>query len=97
MVRTDNSSRGPDPARFVPDKGNSLALDDSGFMPELGEMGQNLVSSTARFPAMTAAENLVGASQVHGAAIQQKPTKARCRKPIQKAKKAVYRRRSWRS
>ena len=95
QVRADNSSRGPDPARFVPDKGSSLARDDSGFMPELGEMGQNLVSSTARVPAMTAAENLVGASQVHGAAIQQKRTNnvstgTLCRSAIENAAKTIW-------
>ncbi|MGV9799583.1 hypothetical protein ACWDTP_16180 [Mycobacterium sp. NPDC003449] len=65
QVRPDGSSTEPDPALFVPQAGSSLELDDDGFMPELGA---NLVSSTARFPVMSAAENLVGAAQAHGAA-----------------------------
>jgi hypothetical protein len=103
-VSADDSSRGPDPMRFVPDKGSSLALDDSGFMPEIAatmmpladeDRRENLVSSTARFPAMTAAENLVGAVQVHGAAIQQRRTSnvsigTLCRSAIENAAKTIW-------
>ena len=60
-VLPDGGSTAPDPRRFMPDKGSSLALDDLDFMPELGA---HVVSSTARFPVMNAAENLVGAGQV---------------------------------
>ena len=31
----DRSSRGPNPVRFIPDKGSSLALDDLGFEVEI--------------------------------------------------------------
>jgi hypothetical protein len=48
------------------DEGNSLAADDADFMPELGP---SLVSSTARFPAMGASEQLLAAGQVHAQAI----------------------------
>lgn len=65
QVRLDGSSTDPDPGPFVPQQGSSLALDDNGFMPDLGN---SVVSSTARFPVMCAAENLVGAGQAHGAA-----------------------------
>jgi hypothetical protein len=103
-VRADDSSRGPDPRWFVPDKGSSLALDDSDFMPDLArlsmpladeDMKQNLVSSTARFPAMTAAENLVSAAQVHGAALKERRTSnlsigALCRSAIENAAKTIW-------
>jgi hypothetical protein len=89
--------------RFVPDKGSSLALDDAGFMPELAALSmpladvdkrQNLVSTTARFLAMTAAENLVGAVQVHGAALEQRRTSnvsigTLCRSAIENAAKTI--------
>ncbi|MGA9677723.1 MAG: hypothetical protein WBR28_21600, partial [Mycobacterium sp.] len=70
-ILPDGSSSDPDPRRFMPDKGSSLAFDDLGFMPELGD---HVVSSAARFPVMMATENLVGAAQVHGAAFQQRRT-----------------------
>jgi hypothetical protein len=50
------------------DDGSSLALDDQTFMPDLGP---HLVSSTARFPAMNASENIVAAGQVFSAALTQ--------------------------
>ena len=58
-------------------------------------LGENLVSSSARFPAMTAAENLVGAVQVHGAAIQQRRTSnvsigTLCRSAIENAAKTIW-------
>lgn len=65
QVRMDGSSTDPDPGLFVPQQGSSLALDDDGFMPDLGN---SVVSSTARFPVMCSAENLVGAGQAHRAA-----------------------------
>jgi hypothetical protein len=68
QIRPDNSSTPPNPGRFMPDKGSSLAVDDLDFMPDLGAYP---VSSTARYPVMTAAENLVGAGQAHSAALQQ--------------------------
>jgi hypothetical protein len=70
-VLPDGGSSDPDPRRFMPDKGSSLAFDDLGFMPGLGD---HVVSATARFPVMMATENLVGAAQVHGAAFQQRRT-----------------------
>jgi hypothetical protein len=63
-VMPDGGSSEPDPRRFMPDKGSSLGLDDLGFMPDIGN---HVVSSTARYPVMSAAENLVGAAQVHSA------------------------------
>ena len=50
------------------DDGSSLALDDQDFMPDLGP---RLVSSTARFPAMNASENIVAAGQVFSTALTQ--------------------------
>jgi hypothetical protein len=67
-VNPDNSSTAPDPRTFMPDEGSSLALDDEGFVPDFGN---RVVSSTARFPVMSAAENLVGAGQAHAAAFQE--------------------------
>jgi hypothetical protein len=103
-VRGDDSISGPDPLRFVPDKGSSLALDDAGFMREIAatmlpladeDKRLNLVSTTARFPAMTAAENLVGAVQVHGAALQERRTSnvsigTLCRSAIENAAKTIW-------
>jgi hypothetical protein len=68
QVNPDNSSTEPNPDLFLPDEGSSLALDDDGFMPDLGN---RVVSSTARFPVMSAAENLVGAGQAHAAAFKE--------------------------
>jgi len=50
------------------DDGSSLALDDQDFMLDLGSC---LVSSTARFPAMNATENIVAAGQVFSHALTQ--------------------------
>ncbi|MDA4109717.1 hypothetical protein [Mycolicibacterium holsaticum] len=100
----DGSSHGPDPVRFVPDKGSSLALDDAGFELEIAatmlpladaDQRQNLVSTNARFPAMVAAENLVGAVQVHGAALKERRTSnvsigTLCRSAIENAAKTVW-------
>lgn len=100
----DRSSRGPNPVRFIPDKGSSLALDDLGFEVEIAatmlpladpDQRENLVSTNARFPAMVAAENLVGAVQVHGAALNEKRTSnvsigALCRSAIENAAKTVW-------
>jgi hypothetical protein len=69
QVNPDNSSTERDAAPFMPDDGSSLARDDEGFMPALGT---HVVSSTARFPVMCAAENLVGAGQAHGAAFKER-------------------------
>lgn len=92
QVRTDGSSKPRDPSRFVPDRGSSLALDDSGFTSELG---LNLVSSTARFPVMSAAESLVGAAQAYGAAIRERRTSnistgTLCRSAIENAAKTIW-------
>ena len=92
QVRADGSSKPRDPSRFAPDRGSSLALDDSGFLPQLGT---NLVSSTARFPVMSAAESLVGASQAYAAAIQQRRTSnlstgTLCRSAIENAAKTIW-------
>lgn len=103
-VHEDGSIQGPDPARFVPDKGSSLALDDAGFALDIAatmlpladpDKRENLVSTNARFPAMTAAENLVGAVQVHGAAIRERRTSnvsigTLCRSAIENAAKTIW-------
>lgn len=73
-VLPDGGSTNPDPRRFMPDKGSSLALDDLGFTPELDAIGEHFVSSTARFPVMSAAQNLVGAGQVQSATFQEHRT-----------------------
>jgi len=91
-VRADGSSKPRDPARFRPDRGSSLDLDDSHFVAELGE---NFVSSTARFPVMNAAECLVGAAQAFGASLEQKRTSTLstgilCRSAIENAAKTIW-------
>lgn len=91
-VRDDDSSMPRDPYRFRPDKSSSLSLDDLDFAPELGE---HVVSSTARFPVATAAESLVGASQVYAASIEQKrastlSTGILCRCAIESAAKTIW-------
>jgi hypothetical protein len=92
QVRPDSSSKPRNPARFVPDRGSSLDLDDSHFVPELGG---NFVSSTARFPVMNAAECLVGASQAFGASLEQRRTSTLstgilCRSAIENAAKTIW-------
>lgn len=47
--------------RQVPDAGSSLALDDDGYIPQLGGM---FVSETAIYPAMSAAGNIAAAAEV---------------------------------
>lgn len=103
-VSDDGTVHPQDPMRFVPDKGSSLAIDDAGFMPDIAatmlpladkDRRENLVSTTARFPAMTAAENLVGAVQVHGAALEGRRTSnvsiaTLCRSAIENAAKTVW-------
>lgn len=91
-VLPDGGSSDPDPRRFMPDKGSSLAFDDLGFMPGLGD---HVVSATARFPVMMATENLVGAAQVHGAAFQQQRTNVAsvaslCRCAIEGSAKTIW-------
>ncbi|HUB55694.1 MAG TPA: hypothetical protein VMB04_11090 [Mycobacterium sp.] len=80
------------PRLFIPDKGSSLGFDDLGFMPELGN---RVVSSTARFPVMMATDNLVGAAQAHGAAFQQQRTNiaavaSLCRCAIEASAKTIW-------
>src|ERR1700694_5012826 len=92
QVRPDGSSREPDRQRFMPDKGSSLALDDERFMPDIGE---HVVSSTARFPAMSASENLVGAAQVHATAVQEGRTRTAsiatlCRSAIASSAQTIW-------
>ena len=92
QIRADGSSKPRDPSRFAPDRGSSLALDDCGFLPQLGT---NVVSSTARFPVMSAAESLVGASHAYSAAIQQRRTSnlstgTLCRSAIENAAKTIW-------
>lgn len=92
QVRPDGSSKPRDPFRFLPDKGSVLDLDDAHFIPGLGE---RLVSSTARFPVMNAAECLVGASQAFGASLQQKRTSTLstgilCRSAIENSAKTIW-------
>lgn len=92
QVRPDGSSTPSDPRPFTPDKGSSLALDDLGFAPDLG---LNPVASTARYPVMTAAENVVGAGQAHSASLQEGRTNivslgALCRCAIESAAKTVW-------
>jgi hypothetical protein len=92
QVRPDGSSTPPDPGRFMPDRGSSLAFDDLDFVRELGA---RTVSSTARYPVMTAAENLVGAGQAHSAALQERRTSvvslgSLCRCAIEASAKTVW-------
>ncbi|WP_067891580.1 hypothetical protein [Mycobacterium sp. E735] len=92
QVCADNSSKPRDPSRFAPDQGSSLDLDDRYFMPALGN---NLVSSTARFPVMNAAECLVGAAQAFGASLKEKrastlSTGILCRCAIENAAKTIW-------
>lgn len=92
QVRVDGSSKPRNASQFVPDRGSSLNLDDTHFVQELGE---NLVSSTARFPVMNAAECLVSASQAFGASLEQKRTSTLstgilCRSAIENAAKTIW-------
>jgi hypothetical protein len=92
-VMPDGGSSEPDVRRFVPDKGSSLGFDDLEFTPDLGR--GNVVSSTARYPVMAAAENLVGAAQVHSAAFQQGRTNmpsvaALCRSAIESSANTIW-------
>jgi hypothetical protein len=92
QVNPDGSSTEPNPEPFMPDEGSSLALDDEGFTPHIGN---HVVSSTARFPMMSAAENLVGAGQAHAAALQQgrlstTSVAALCRCAIESSAKTIW-------
>jgi hypothetical protein len=75
------------------DDGSSLALDDQDFMPGLGP---RLVSSTARFPAMNASENLVAAGQVFSTALTQEPklrtasVATLCRSAVEASAKTIW-------
>jgi hypothetical protein len=88
----DGSSGEPDPRRFMPDQGSSLGFDDLGFMPDIGS---HVVSSTARYPVMNAAENLVGAAQVHSAHFQEgrlatASVATLCRSAIESSAKTIW-------
>jgi hypothetical protein len=92
QVRADGSSKPRNPVRFIPDRGSILDLDDAYFTSRLGD---HLVSSTARFPTMNAAECLVGASQAFGASLQQKRTSTLstgilCRSAIENSAKTIW-------
>jgi hypothetical protein len=75
------------------DDGSSLALDDGGFMPNLGP---RLVSSTARFPAMNASENIVAAGQVFSTALTRErrlrtaPVATLCRSAVEASAKTIW-------
>src|ERR1700759_1857808 len=75
------------------DDGSSLALDDQDFMPELGTC---LVSSTARFPAMNASENIVAAGQLFSAALTQErklrtaSVATLCRSAVEESAKTIW-------
>jgi hypothetical protein len=75
------------------DDGSSLALDDRDFMPDLGP---RLVSSTARFPAMNASENIAAAGQVFSAALTQErklrtaPVATLCRSAVEASAKTIW-------
>jgi len=79
----------------MPDKGSSLALDDMGFTPELDSIGEHFVSSTARFPVMSAAQNLVGAGQIQSATFQEHRTDVAgagslCRAALESSAKTIW-------
>jgi hypothetical protein len=75
------------------DDGSSLALDDQDFMPDLGP---RLVSSTARFPAMNASENIVAAGQVFSTALTQErklrtaSVATLCRSAVEASAKTIW-------
>jgi hypothetical protein len=75
------------------DEGSSLALDERDFMPNLGP---RLVSSTARFPAMNASENIVAAGQVFSTALSQErqlrtaPVATLCRSAVETSAKTIW-------
>ena len=76
----------------MPDRGSVLDLDDTYLVYPLGE---HLVSSTARFPVMNAAECLVGACQAFGASREQKRTSTvstgiLCRSAIENSAKTIW-------
>ncbi len=82
-----------EPTRHPVDAGSSLALDDQDFMPDLGPC---LVSSTARFPAMNATENVVAAGQVFSAALTQErklrtaSVATLCRSAVEASAKTIW-------
>ena len=74
------------------DDDSSLAADDRHFMPELGP---RLVSSTARFPAMGASEQLLAAGQVHAEAITDGKLRTQavatlCRAAVEASAKTIW-------
>jgi hypothetical protein len=75
-----------------PDRGSSLALDDLDFMADLDNL---VVSSTARYPAMSATDSLVGAAQAHTAAFKEGRTNiaavvSLCRCAIEASAKTIW-------
>lgn len=78
--------------RMVPDRGSSLGFDDLDFMTALGS---SVVSSTARYPVMSATESLVGAAQAHAAAFQEGRTNVAavvslCRCALEASAKTIW-------
>jgi hypothetical protein len=78
--------------RMMPDKGSSLAFDDLDFMADLDNF---VVSSTARYPVMSATDNLVGAAQSHTAAFQENRTNiaavvSLCRCALEASAKTIW-------
>lgn len=78
--------------RMMPDKGSSLGFDDLDFMVHFDSF---VVSSTARFPVMSATDSLVGAAQAHSAAFQEGRTNiaavvALCRVALEASAKTIW-------
>lgn len=91
-VEPDGGSSKPGIRRMMPDKGSSLAFDDLDFMTDLGDF---VVSSTARFPVMSATDSLVGAAQAHTAAFKEGRTNiaavlSLCRCAIEASAKTIW-------
>jgi hypothetical protein len=78
--------------RMMPDRGSSLGFDDLDFMPDLDN---SVVSSTARYPVMSATDSLVGAAQAHTAAFKEGRTNVAavvslCRCALEASAKTIW-------
>lgn len=91
-VDPDGGNRKVGVGRMMPDKGSSLGFDDLDFIVGLDNF---VVSSTARFPVMSATDSLVGAAQAHTAAFQEGRTNiaavvSLCRCALEASAKTIW-------
>jgi hypothetical protein len=91
-VDPDGGSSKVGVGRMMPDRGSSLGFDDLDFMVDLDNF---VVSSTARYPVMSATDSLVGAAQAHTAALQEGRTNiaavvSLCRCALEASAKTIW-------